>query len=166
MKLTTEYLKSIRPQTTSPREKYSWNLYRFLRHKDVREKIRVYEGKISDTEPVQYFFAVTKCASPQEDTGNIGIFEFILRTRRNNESIEILSYSNYDFSSMKDVTEKFFEEYQKIGKCAFHEPEHELYIRNTERFEIIDEKTRRCKWCGKIFRLRRILVEQDIWNEE
>lgn len=146
MKLTSEYISSIRPQTTSPREKYSWNLYRFLRHKDVREKIRVYEGKASDTEPVQYFFAVTKCASPQEDTGNIGIFE-------------------YDFSSMKDVTEKFFEEYQKIGKCAFHEPEHELYIRNTDRFEIINEKTRRCKWCGKIYHLRKILVEKDLWMD-
>lgn len=146
MKLTSEYISSIRPQTTSPREKYSWNLYRFLRHKDVREKIRVYEGKASDTEPVQYFFAVTKCASPQEDTGNIGIFE-------------------YDFSSMKDVTEKFFEEYQKIDKCAFHEPEHELYIRNTDRFEIINEKTRRCKWCGKIYHLRKILVEKDLWMD-
>lgn len=140
MKLTAEYLKSIRPQTTSPREKYSWNLYRFLRRKDVREKIRVYEGKTSDTEPVQYFFAVTKCASSQEDTGNVGIFECMLRTRRSTERIEMLSYCDYDFSSMKDVTEKFFKEYQKIGKCAFHEPEHELYIRNTERFEIIDEK--------------------------
>ena len=78
----------------------------------------------------------------------------------------MLSYCDYDFSSMKDVTEKFFEEYQKIGKCAFHEPEHKLYINNTERFEIIDEKTRRCKWCGKIFRLRKILVEQNVWNEE
>lgn len=165
MKLTPEYISSIRPQTTNPREKYSWNLYRFLRRKEVRENIRVYEGKASNTESIQYFFAVTKCASPQEDTGNVGIFEFILRTRRDNEKIEMLSYCDHDFSSMKDVTEKFLQEYQKIGKCAFHEPEHELYIRNTDRFEIIDDKTRRCKWCGKVYHLRKILVEKDVWMD-
>lgn len=165
MKLTPEYIRSIRPQTTNPREKYSWNLYRFLRCKRIRERIHVYEGKLSEKEDVQYFFAITKCGSPQEDSGNIGIPEFILRTRRSNERIEMLSYCSYDFSSLKDVTEEFFEKYQKIGKCAFHQPEHKLYIGNADRFEIIDDKTRRCKWCGKIYHLRKILVEKDVWMD-
>lgn len=170
MQLTNDYLKSVKPETSDPKEKYSWSLYRFLRQKNVRNSIHVYKGisgQYGNNIP-EYFFAVTICGNGEKGADNIGIFQHQLRNTPKTGKLNMMSYDNYDFSKWEDVTNTFFKEYQEKGKCVFDHPNHQwdLTINNVNRFETINGKTRRCKWCGKTFHLKKILVEEQIWVED
>lgn len=47
-----------------------------------------------------------------------------------------------------DVTEKFFEDYKKIGRCLFDSNHSGWLLGDENRFAYSDEDTRECNWCN------------------
>ena len=168
MRLTEEYLAQIKPPTSSCSEKYSWNLYRFLKKYSKKNNIYVYKGFNEISRSEQYFFAITICGNGANGADNIGIFEYDPRGKSKAATLEALSYSTLDFSKFHEVSHEFFAEYLKDGKCAFAHPTHQDDINNADRFESINDNTKRCRWCGKIFRrtTKEIIIKKTIWEQQ
>ena len=119
MRLTDEYIAQIKPPTLEPSEKYSWNLYRFLKKYSKKNNIYVYKGCNEASRREQYFFAITICGNGAKGADNIGIFEYDLRRKSKKAALEMLCYIAFDFSKFREVSQEFFSEYLKTGKCAF-----------------------------------------------
>lgn len=50
-----------------------------------------------------------------------------------------------------DITEWFFKEYLKIGRCIFDREHKGWWQGGDTRFTVINKSSRRCNWCGKHF---------------
>lgn len=168
MRLTEEYLAQIKPPTSSCSEKYSWNLYRFLKKYSKKNNIYVYKGFNEISRSEQYFFAITICGNGANGADNIGIFEYDLRNKSKAATLEASSYSTLDFSKFHEVSHEFFADYLRDGKCAFTYPTHQDNINSAIRFESLNDNTKRCRWCGKIFRktTKEIIVKKTIWEQQ
>lgn len=142
MRLTEESLAQIKPPTS----KYSWNLYRFLKKYSRNNNIYVYKGYDEISRSEQYFFAITICGNGANGAYNIGIFEYELRSKSKTATLEVSSYSALDFSKFHEVSHEFFAKYLKDGKCAFTYPTHQDDINSTNRFEFLNDNTKRCKF--------------------
>lgn len=61
-------------------------------------------------------------------------------------SQETFTYIGYKCSNYTEVTKEFFEKYIEIGRCIYG---HGVWIADDEdRFTYLDDKHRKCNWCG------------------
>lgn len=126
MIITKEYIKSVQPKINGKSDKYSWNIYRYLkRHKG--EDIRVFKGLIIG------------CMSSNGIIGNT-IKELMSSYTR----------QEYWFDGEWETLEEhgWFEKYQKIGRCLLIAHNHAWYEGEDTRFTYVNN-TRRCNWCGQ-----------------
>lgn len=70
-----------------------------------------------------------------------------------------------------EITDQFWSEYQRIGRCAW-DHSHTLHMIGDENrwHYIAGGRQRECQWCGRVFEVeRRVIVEppktREIWSE-
>jgi hypothetical protein len=131
MIITKEFLKSICPEVKGESDKYSWNLYRFLKN-HTEDDIRVFKSDSNVT-----------IVGHQYHDGVSGkeLMSLLRETRREPE------FWVDDYWGLKE-DESFFTEYQRIGRCLMIPHDYPWYIGEEHRFTRIGN-TRRCDWCGK-----------------
>lgn len=138
-----ELLPQIKPRNARVSDKYSANLYRFIRE---RRLVTVLFHKPSG----QRYLT---CSNWREDdwphvTG-ARIWHVLIATRRPEDCTAV--YVGHLYADCEDITEVFWREYIRKGRCAL-DPEHERYFQGDEdRFSMI-ASARRCNWCGLWFR--------------
>lgn len=62
---------------------------------------------------------------------------------------------------LRDITEQFWETYQRIGRCAWDHDHGRHMIGDQHRFEKTGENTETCTWCGREFELTtRVVIDR------
>lgn len=161
MKITREYLKKIRPKESGVSDKYSWNIYRFLR------KYRNWDIKVLDTKEWGRIFSFSIHPDNGEksnlECGYSGRSIQAILTLNWNQSLETYFYLS-PCKEYQDITEDFFKKYLLIGRCIF-DPDHSWYHDSKIRYTQVTKNSRRCNWCGEYFK-RVIVKKAKITREE
>jgi hypothetical protein len=156
-------LKKYKPKKHGSSDKYSWNLYKAMeRYKN--HEIRVFKmgwcpihGKTSiDKGSIYIVFGgdvfpicgdiLRICSSGQKAIG------------------AVMSFSGYPFNLIdkQDITEKFFIEYERIGRCLF------LNGCWSHDFIKINKNSRKCRHCGvhqkRTIKSKKIIKRIESWS--
>lgn len=126
MIITKEYLKSVQPRTRGESDKYSWNIYRYLK-RHTGDDIRVFKGFIIG----------------QKSSGGI-IGNFI------KELMSTYNRQEYWFGDEWELLEEpnWLEKYQRVGRCLLIPHDFVWYEGEDTRFTYVNN-TRKCNWCGQ-----------------
>lgn len=65
-----------------------------------------------------------------------------------NDKYTVFSFYLYDADDFIDITEWFWEQYKKIGRCLFDRAHSRWYQGDKDRFTYVNN-TRKCNWCGE-----------------
>lgn len=157
MILSKKYLQQINPKQKIYNAKYSQGTYNFLK-KHQNKDITIYWDSEDNLSGCNIEFNENKISSRQILFCFHNKNEEIFGTCWMN--IMVNKYQLYDYSyqndTFQDITNWFFDNYLKIGRCLFDDNhvnfllgENHNYVKDEERFNIINgHKT--CKWCEKI----------------
>lgn len=153
----TNIIARIKPVKRGESDKYSWNLYRYLKeHRNVR--ICWYSKSIINGTAIP-FESTKSLLSTQTvvligESGSSG--NRIANILGNGESGKIVSYSLglWQQDKFVDITEWFFREYLRIGRCIFDREHNGLWLGSEGRFTQINRNSRKCNWCGQHQRRR------------
>ena len=156
--ITKEYLKTINPKQQSYNPKYSQGTYTFL-HKNKNKDIKIYwlnknyvTGNIIAFNKRAIKFYPTQIYFMYKVNGDwLGTsWTNIMRNK-----YKVYDYSSWEMNEFEDITEWFFNEYSKIGRCLFDREhinfllgENHNYVGEEGRFETVDG-VKYCRWCGK-----------------
>ena len=65
-----------------------------------------------------------------------------------------------------DITDLFWDDYARDGRCVFH-GHNEVWLQGDEhRFAKIDDDTKECLWCGAVLRktVETVVTEVEHWE--
>lgn len=147
-------LSKIKPKLKGESDKYSWNLYKFLnkisKDKYINNQLRIYWNHHSRWDGAHLPFVgelsntMQLIISPYGDRGS----GYFMNTILHKGNCELFSLCVWKHEDLLDITDWFFDTYEKIGRCIF-DPEHYKWMLGTEnRFTYVNN-TRRCNWCGQ-----------------
>lgn len=154
-------IKLIKPKNIKTSDKYSTNLYKFVKKKRFAHvyfnKKSCWDGKElklnwNEILPSQIFIGSNMIDEFYEDI-NIGCFigKSLARIISGNKLYDCGAYCGfggfYPKRDFIDITEEFWKRYIKIGRCLFLN--HDAWcIGQDKRFTYVNN-TRKCNWCGK-----------------
>ena len=151
MIITKEYVRSVRPEVPEKPDKYSWNLYLYLK-RNRNENIRAYKDKRGET-----------IVGHECDGGSRGMN--VLSILWDDKAQE---YSLGIYGELKEVP-KYFEKYQRIGRCLMISHDQPWVPGGEHRFTVVNN-TRRCNWCGKWqhkkIHKKTVVVREDKWEDD
>lgn len=153
-------VNKLKPNKLNVSDKYSSNLYKFLKKNPNHTKVYFENRDAWDGSEMQLDWN-NICVSQiviGSDVKEGGSFDCIVgkslasivQGRKLNELYAI----TYHESIYTDITEEFWSKYEQIGRCLFFN--HDSWIQGDEnRFRYIGEDNiRECRWCGKIQELK------------
>jgi len=157
--LSKEYLNQINPNQNPYNGKYSHGTYRFLfnnKNKDIKvywKKTNYIDGEVTDFNQNNIRFYPTQIYFMYESNGDwLGVSWTIIMQNKYKVSDYTCFMSEDEF---EDITEFFFSEYLRIGRCLFDQKHINFllgkdynYVTKEERFETVDG-IKKCRWCGK-----------------
>lgn len=159
-------LKILKPENKSISGKYSWNLYKFL---ETNQGLKVYWCKINsfsrdrydfeqrkETNAMQHFFLGKKI-----NNSYVGRYLGSILTKNNKD---LYAYSWLNDNDLEDVTDLFFDTYEKIGRCIF-DINHNLLLAHEDSRYNINGDTRKCNWCDAEFKkeIKEVVTKQEVW---
>ena len=157
--LSKEYLNNINPNQNPYNAKYSHGTYRFLfnnKNKDIKvywKKTSYIDGEVTDFNKNNIRFYPTQIYFMYESNGDwLGVSW----TRIMQNKYKVSDYTCFmSEDEFEDITEFFFSEYLRIGRCLFDQKHINFllgkdynYVTKEERFETVDG-IKKCRWCGK-----------------
>ena len=158
-------IKQIKPRLKGKSDKYSWQLYQYM----VKNRIGklptvIFANKLSkDSERAEFYPAdirrnniwiATNIESCQvESNGKKGTARWIhgngLGTILSDSREKYTTFANPWIQEYEDITDWFWSEYIKYGRCLL-DPEHIGWWQGDDnRFTYINKNSRRCNWCGR-----------------
>jgi hypothetical protein len=180
---------AIRPAQQGESDKFSWNLYRFVRrHRPgVRERnfaafaglrfsiLTIERGPASpiSASPIPVPFDETSFATWQLFVGFVGDDRWAYGQRLSDILIgrlDILAYApeqkpvRFTGAALPhDVTDWFWNGYLSVGRALWDPNGSDFMSGAEDRFEIIDADTKRCRWSGRV--LTRRLTSETVVHE-
>lgn len=164
-----ELLPQIKPKIDKESDKYSWQLYQFVKRKRY---MNVYVNK-EDHNNGQ----LDKCTQRDIIIGS-KLSEHNKAVNGNHLS-KILSpdrdkYSEWHYLDKRlgwdliDITDEFWDKYISDGRCTLDREHRGCWIGGDHRYSIMDEETRKCNWCGKVFKKHFYTetITKEKWEEE
>ena len=142
-------LTLIKPKNLKVSDKYSANLYKYLK---VNPHSRIYMNKICSIKEVPLTYHIGKLSVYNAYVGQLG-GGFL--TGNNLMSI-LQKPSKHKFafiknnSELEDITEQFLLDYELIGRCLWYGDHNKRQLGDDDRFAHINENKRICNWCGCI----------------
>lgn len=172
MIITPEYLNSIKPKKRGQCDKFSWNIYRYLKEKCMFDiQVCWYEKSWIDGS-VEHF-------SENNSLRNVQTFILFgghysgarildLQSKGNSSTLETYSFCAFDKEKFIDITEWFLKRYQQIGRCIFDLEHGGWWSGEGDRFTVINKKSRRCNWCGQyqrksIIKQVNVIKRREVW---
>lgn len=188
-------IKSIKPKQRGISDKFSWQLYYYIKkhHKNAKSllDIKVYYNlseKVYDENYENYEIKHNEFDKNNLIRSNIHIGD--MRKEKYEEGYLTWYYGNklngiigtskekytkfanpwWSKNKVIDITEWFWSEYLKLGRCLFtpHDSWYKDY--NNTRWTYINKNSRRCNWCGQYQRrfieTEKITMRNEVWREE
>ena len=159
MKIDKEYLKSIKPKQRFKSDKYSWNIYRYLKKNMIFGDI-----KVLDTS-----FGIMFCYN-MDKVGFSGRTIHSILQSGPYSALDNYCYLRYYSTEYKDISDEFFKKYSQVGRCYFDEDHNGWWSGDEHRFTDINRNCKRCNWCGKdLRRTIETVVERkrkEVWRLE
>jgi len=147
-------LNKVKPKIKGESDKYSWNLYKFLskitKDKYIKNQLRIYWNHHSRWDGAYLPFigdasnTMQLIISPYGDKGS----GYFMNTVLQKGNCELFSLCVWKHEDLLDITDWFFDTYEKIGRCIF-DPEHYKWMLGTDNRYTYVNNTRRCNWCGQ-----------------
>lgn len=154
-------INSIKTKYKGESDKYSWQLYQYI--------IKNFKY-IKDLSELQVFFN-RKCRITGDDIifdkNDISLMQIIIGKRHDDEIVsgsnlfsimgdsrdKYQVYSHHPIAGWKsdqfvDITEWFWKEYVKLGRCLLDKGHDRWWMSEEDRFTYVNN-TRRCNWCGQ-----------------
>lgn len=136
-------LNAIKPKTSGISDKYSANLYKYLKK---NPQSRVYT-------PI-----AEKYSKDTFSAGDVwlGVFHIVGLTGIAGKRLQMILSGENSMNHLMpanreeyvDITAKFFEDYKEIGRCLL-DPSHTGWLRYDEGRFTFSENARTCNWCGR-----------------
>lgn len=157
--------RKVKPKSIGVSDKYSWNLYRVFKmleeegqkHPSMDYKILYYEksqldGAIVKFDPNGSLHAgqcfITKVYPQNQGTASRRLGEIMGSLP--NSPIDFYCYDySLDPDHLIDITEWFWREYTKSGRCVFDREHKSLWQGDESRYTQINRNSRKCNWCGQ-----------------
>lgn len=151
MVITKEYVESIRPATDGVSDKYSWNIYRYLKYY-IGENFVVCQGAADGLLVGQFY--------PDDFYGNSLrslMCEYTTERYSWDKRLEVLPVTS------------FFGDYRRIGRCLLIPHDYPWYEGENTRFTYVGN-TRRCNWCGKWqhkeIHKQVVMTRDEVWRDD
>lgn len=154
--ITSEFLKTINPNSKPYNPKYSEGTYTFL-NRNKNKDVKVYRKKRDNINGAIVDFDPDDIRTPQiyfmyrENGDWFGASWYRIMSNE----YKVLDYSSFEMDGFEDITEWLCEEYSKVGRCLFDTShinfllgENHDYVGEENRFEVING-VKSCRWCGK-----------------
>ncbi len=156
----------IKPQIKGQSDKYSWNLYRLFRmaERDIKKYGDLIQYRIlldtrshldggyepfdpnQSVKPGQCYFAKIY----PDNQGWVGRKLLEVMGMAPYGEIKLYAYSiQEEHGRYIDITEWFWEEYRKSGRCIFDREHDGWWMGDETRFTAINRNSRKCNWCGQ-----------------
>lgn len=140
-------LNLIKPKIKNESDKYSWNLYKYLKK---YPNSKVYYDKINSFTDNEQMYNKDNLTKNDVIIGNI-CENSIVGVTLSQLLMKVPSMQFWYGGAKKthvDITNQFFNDYIEIGRCLF-DSTHDGWLRNTDnRFTYINDEQRKCNWCG------------------
>jgi hypothetical protein len=180
--MTLVNINLIKPKNLKIDDKYSVKLYKLFKSFERKpyykpENIKVYftccemgwssefipfEENIHKTKGILRKIIINPYGSPKSG--------YILTSVLRKNNPEHFSFMMHDTSKFIDVTEWFFKNYVKLGRCFFDKYHYGFDNKYEDRYHIINANHRKCKYCGEHFKReikKRVEIKRDVvWNSQ
>ena len=143
MIITKEYLKSIKPKNLSESDKYSTRIYKYLRKLESKD-VKIYKDK-SFTQDQPNDILIGKL----DLTGSLLAIHLpsLFCSQKPFDKL-LVEYLPGEFDTSTEMSDPWFMNYQKIGRCIYL-PHNFTWIEGGDnRFTQINATIRQCNWCG------------------
>jgi hypothetical protein len=146
-----DFIKEIKPEIKGKSDKFSWNLYNWL--KKNPNLYRIYKATWNPVsgigEPDSYY------VGNMED----GWFSGLMLMRVCCGSKHAYAFGKaHDIDNWIDITNEFYEKYREMGVCAIPN------YYTCHNWEYKGKTTRQCKNCGIIEKRRTVRIPTQIWE--
>lgn len=163
-------LIKIKPKVKGISDKYSWNLYKWLK-KTKCKKLTVWFNTKSAWDGSKLEF----------DKNNIKIGQiwigFVDKGWLHGSSLNSILNGNFQewanpwmAKSHIDITEWFWKEYIKDGRCIWDRNHDGWLAYDKNRFTYVNKNSRKCNWCGewqhRKIEKETIIKRHEIWKSE
>jgi hypothetical protein len=180
-----EFLKQIKPKIKGESDKYSWQLYEFLRKNYNRFGIpNVYYIQTQDSWDSKEEKAIYVDRPFDENDSRLN-YIWIGDNHRDgwyygNKLSNILGCSREKYTVFAcpyfnnriiiNITEWFWNEYLKIGRCIWDRSHHGWLVNDDKRFIYVNKNSRKCQWCG-LWQHREIekrvkIERKEVWKDD
>jgi hypothetical protein len=179
-------LKKIKPKDIKISDKYSANLYKFLKKTGYGNVyFNTNNGTMKEKETIELDWNNLRAynifigSNIMDDTYNMNDeninFGQVIAKRLNSILSGVKIYQTGAYCAFGhywvnrdwiDITEEFWKRYEQIGRCLFIDHDGWCQDDNNTRFKYIDEDTRICNWCGKTEhrRIKEVVKHKEIWE--
>lgn len=158
-----ELLSKIKPEENGYSDKYSWQLYQFVKRNGC---IKVYYNLKAD-EPydlnVPRWNRIYIC---KNTCGDIIGNSLVAIQSPSKDKYSLFSYDDSNGYNLIDATDEFWDMYIHDGRCVLDRTHTGWWNGSGDRFDIIDENTKRCTWCGQILKKEVVTIttEKEVWK--
>lgn len=142
--------EDIKPKENGKADFFSWQLYKWV--KKYPDRTKVY--KKSDAIPYAQLFI----GAIDEDDHSWFYGRILRYLCRYGDRLDSFAYGPaHGVPEWRDVTEKFWSDYMKIGVCAIHgDFAHKWVVEGDKRV---------CQYCGKVEIKRIKMVPKEVWED-
>lgn len=162
-------INKFRPKDIKISDKYSSNLYKFLKKYNKQGYNKVYFDPVDNYDGHLIELDMNFLPLANIYIGNM-IEEDVIGNSLSKivtgQSIYKLICRINDKAEYIDITDEFWKRYEEIGRCLFIDHNGWYQDDNNTRFTYTDGITRVCNWCGKreSKRIEEIIKHKEIWE--
>ena len=137
----------FKPKLKGESDKFSLGVYRVLKKYPGIRIVYYSKNSMGEYDP----FDPKKSQSPRQifmlHSGSAMVGLNVSQAMDN--KLQEYAFSLWDREKFVDITDWFFKEYAKRGRCIFDKEHHGWWIGEENRFTVINWHSRRCNWCGE-----------------
>lgn len=143
----------IKPLVDRESDKFSWNLFRFMRKNSKRDNLRVYydnrDNDLDFNSILQPYKVFIGYKEDDDDDNMTGSKLSSIITSFGNSQLQmgyLMKCNGFNVDEWIDITEEFWDAYDKRGRCLFFI--HGSWIQGFETQFTEHDNIRICTWCG------------------
>lgn len=184
-------LKDIKPKNLKESDKYSVNLYKFLKktgynhvyidlNKGTLEKPNIISFEWDKDNVIDYDIYIGSNIMDdiiynEDNTKSLNLGQVIAKPLwsilQGNKLYQTGCYCAFGHYYVKrdflEITDEFWNRYKDIGRCLFLKHE-KVCLGDENRFTQINALYRKCNWCGKIQEkhIKEKIIKQEVWEDK
>lgn len=132
-------INSIKPKIPKVSDRYSWSIYQWVKTNGTNFRVLLDPSEDEILTRRLYFIR------NEGGRGTVGSnVHSIMSGQRT-----LYCFSLYPLHKYPDVTEWFWINYLRFGRCMVDPGHSKYFLGDDERYTMINKNSKRCNWCGK-----------------